>query len=89
MKPILIDDLIDLDENQSDFTVNVGEGDQEDIRTGWQIAKPLNYDPDYLSQKDREEMAQAVLDGKAIAVCFFEDYTPEEQSEYVKKKIKK
>ena len=51
---------------------------------GYQLAKPLNYDPEYLSKEDRAEMAAAIMNGKAIAFCYFEDLTEEEQSEYVK-----
>jgi hypothetical protein len=69
--------------NSQEFKVNV---DGEEL-IGWQIAKPLNYDPEYLSMEDRQEMANAILEGKAIAVRFFEDLTPEEQSEYVKNYI--
>ena len=83
MKPILIDELhIDFTTSQ-EFEVEVNN---EKLK-GWQIAKPLNYDSDYFSMKDRREMASAILKGKAIAVCFFEDLTSEEQTEYVKKKL--
>ena len=78
MKPILIEDLI-----QAEFTVDV---DGKEFK-GWQIAKPMNYDPEYLSLKDRTTMAQAVINGKAIAVCFFEDLSEEDQVKFVKRKM--
>ena len=84
MKPILIEEFIEqVEETSSQFNVDVDGNDY----SGYQIAKPLNYDPEHLSKKDRQEMADAIMAGKAIAVCFFEDLTPEEQSDYVKRKI--
>jgi hypothetical protein len=86
MKPILIDNIKEeLASNSQEFTVDVNGT----TMTGWQIAKPLNYDPEYLPKKERKEMADAVLKGKAIAVCFFEDLSEEEQSEHVKGQIEK
>lgn len=85
MKPILIDDLIkeSNDSTQSSHNVTVDGV----TYTGYQIAKPLNYEPEYLSMRERCEMACAVLSGKAIAVRYFSDMTEEEQSEYVKAKL--
>lgn len=84
MKPILIEELLDnYQDTTSQFSVDV-DGNEY---SGYQIAKPLNFDPEHLSKKDRREMADAILEGKAIAVSFFEDLTPEEQAEYVKRKI--
>lgn len=84
MKPILIDDIKEeFASNTQEFTVDVDGNPMK----GWQIAKPLNYDPEYLSKKDRKEMANAVLAGKAVAVCFFEDLSEEEKSKYVKHQI--
>ena len=83
MKPILIDEVQSEFNDSQEFEVKVND----EILKGYQIAKPLNYDPDYFSMKDREEMANAILNGKAIAVCFFEDLTSEEQTEYVKRKL--
>ncbi len=80
MKPILIDELVKNQNTSAEFTVDVNDLPMK----VWQIAKPLNYDPEYLSKKDRKEMAAAVINGKAIAVCFFEDLSDEYQSEYVK-----
>lgn len=80
MKPILIDELVKDQNTSQEFTIDI---DDNPI-LGWQIAKPLNYD---LSLVGRIRMSQAILAGKAIAVCFFEDLTLEEQSEYVKRKI--
>lgn len=84
MKPILIDEFIkDANENQTEVKVTI----DGNLLTGWQIAKPLNYDPDYFSMEDRQEMATAILEGKAIAVRYFCDLTEDEQVEYVKSKI--
>lgn len=83
MKPILIDEFIKEQDTSEEFTVDVNGTPMK----GWQIAKPLNYNPEYLSKKDRKEMANAVLAGKAVAVCFFEDLSEEEKSKYVIDKI--
>lgn len=84
MKPILIDDFIkDVDVNQTEVNVTI----DGKILTDWQIAKLLNYDSDYFSLEDRQEMANAVLEGKAIAVRYFCDMTDDEQIEYVKSRI--
>jgi len=84
MKPILIDEFIkNVDGCQSSSSVTI----DGKVYNGYQIAKPLNYDSDYFSYKDRKEMADAVLEGKAIAVRYFVDLTTEEQIEYVKSKI--
>jgi len=86
MKKILIDDLVAENTDGgscAEFRVDV----DGNTFSGYKIAKPLNYDPEYSTKKERKEMAQLVLDGKAIAVSFFEDLTPEEQSEHVKKML--
>ena len=84
MKPILAEEFIERHQDTtSQFSVDV-DGNEY---SGYQIAKPLNFDPEYFSKKERQEMADAVLAGKAVAVCFFEDLTPEEQSDYVKRKL--
>ena len=86
MKPLLIDEIVtDGNECQTSITVTI-DGIQY---TGYQIAKPLNYDPNHLSMKDRQEMANAILEGKAIAIRYFEDLTEEEQINYVKSKLEK
>ena len=86
MKPILIDDFIkDASEVSSEVKVTIGDN----ILVGYQIAKPLNYDEEYFSYKDRVEMAIEVLKGKAIAVRYFVDMTEEERTEYVKAKLAK
>lgn len=84
MKPMLID-LIpgELGANMEQFTVEV---DGEKLH-GWQIAKPMNYDPEYFPMEERQKMADEILKGKAIAVRFFEDLTLEEQTEHVKNEI--
>lgn len=85
MKPILIDEFIkNADECQTETEVTIDGV----LYTGYQIAKPLNYDPEYLSIEERQEMANAILEGKAIAVRYFSDLSEEEQVEYVKSKIK-
>jgi hypothetical protein len=83
MKPVLIDDIQDYTDTQSEFTVEVNGQPMK----GYQVAKPLNFDKEYTSKKDRKAMAKLVLEGKAIAVQFFEDLTPEEQTKYVEEKI--
>jgi hypothetical protein len=86
MKKILIDSVKELfGDNTSEFTVDV---DGKPMK-GWQIAKPLNYDKEYFSMKERKAMARAILEGKAIAVSFFEDLTPDEQSAYVEEQMRK
>jgi hypothetical protein len=84
MKPILVDEFVK-DSNDCQSEVNVTINGK--IFTGYQIAKPLNYDPDYFSMEDRQEMANAVLEGKAIAVRYFCDLTEQEQIDYVKSKF--
>lgn len=84
MKPILIDEIQEeFGSITSGFTVEVDGVKYE----GYQIAKPMNYDPEYSTKEERQEMANLVLEGKAIAVQFFSDLTPEEQSAYVKSKL--
>lgn len=84
MKPILIDELVkNAGECHSEVKVTI----DGQVLSGWQIAKPLNYDSDFLSMKERQEMADAILAGKAIAVRYFCDMTEEEQVEYVKSKL--
>lgn len=72
MKSILVEDFlarnVDAPQTQVQFKDEKGEW-----HSGWAIAKPLNYDKEYLSEEDRKQMAQEVLDGHAIAVHFTED----------------
>ena len=72
MKSILIEDFLarnaDAPQAHMQFRDEKGEW-----HSGWAIAKPLNYDKEYLSEEDRKQMAQEVLDGHAIAVHFTED----------------
>lgn len=56
--------------------------------SGYQAAKPMNFDKECMTDEERQEMAQLVLDGKAIAVCYFEDLSEEEQVAYVRENIK-
>ena len=87
MKPILIDDFIK--QNTEDPTSERTSVTIDGVTyNGYQLAKPLNYDPDYLSLKGRREMANAILKGKAIAVRYFCDLTEKEKIEYVKSKLK-
>ena len=82
MKPILIDEIRkDLDCTQEECSVIVDGC----TFTGWQITKPLNYNKEYTTAKERGEMAKLVKEGKAIAVQFFEDLTEDEKVEYVKR----
>lgn len=76
----LIDDF---KHTSSEHRVEVEEGEFQ----GFMLAKPLNYDPEYLTDKERREMADAIMAGKAIAVRFFDDFSEEEKREYVTKKI--
>lgn len=82
---ILIDELIKENHPQSEVEVEI----DGQLMRGWQIAKPLNYDPEYMSLAERSKMAKLIMEGKAIAVQFFSDLTEEQQVEYVKKKIEK
>lgn len=86
MKPILIDEINnEFGSNTESFSVDVDGAEY----IGWQIAKPMNYDPEYFTMEERKSMADAIMEGKGIAVRFFKDLTPEEQSEYVKSKLNK
>lgn len=80
---ILIDDLIKEDQCQSEVSVEV----DGQLMNGWQIAKPLNYDPEYFTLAERWKMAKLIMEGKAIAVQYFTDLTKEQQEAYVKAKI--
>ena len=84
MKTILIDELVK-DKSVSEQVSVVIEGKMFE---GWQIAKPLNYNKEYTTLKDRFVMAKKVLFGKAIAVQFFTDLTEDEKISYVKNQIK-
>jgi len=83
MKPILIDELVKecCDEEQHQVTVD------GTLFAGYQIAKPLNYTKEYLSMSDRQDMSNAVLEGKAIAVRYFCDLSEDEKTDYVRSKI--
>lgn len=72
MKSELIEDIV---ERFTEATQRQVEFKDENgvIHQGWVIAKPLNYDKEYVSEEDRKAMAQEVLDGRAIAVHFTED----------------
>ena len=80
---ILIDDLIKEDSCQEQVSVEV----DGQLMNGYQIAKPLNYDPEYFELAERWKMAKLVMEGKAIAVQYFVDLTKEQQEAYVKEKI--
>lgn len=83
MKPILIDELIK-DNNMSSSTSVTIDGKRYD---GYQIAKPLNYEKQYMDPDELLHWIKLILQGKAIAVQYFKDLTEEEQIEYVKSKI--
>jgi len=86
MKTILIDEIQNEFGNcQSEIKVTVDGV----LMQGYQIAKPMNYEPEYFTMEDRKEMADLIMAGKAIAVQFFDDLSPEEQSAYVKNKMNK
>jgi hypothetical protein len=80
---ILIDDLIKEDGCQQQVSVEV----DGQLMNGYQIAKPLNYDPEYMDLTERWKMAKLIMEGKAIAVQYFTDLTKEQQVAYVKSKI--
>jgi hypothetical protein len=83
MKTILIDELVK-DQPASESVCVVVDGNKLE---GWMIAKPLNYDKEYTTLKERFAMAKKVLFGKAIAVQFFSDLTEQEKIAYVKTKL--
>jgi hypothetical protein len=83
MRTILIDELVK-DKSVSEQVSVVIEGKMFE---GWQIAKPLNFNKEYTTLKDRFVMAKKVLFGKAIAVQFFTDLTEDEKNSYVKNQI--
>lgn len=72
MKSILVEDFLAQNVNAPQSQINAKDENGNPIQ-GWAIAKPLNYDKEYLSEEDRKAMAQEVLDGNAIAVHFTED----------------
>jgi hypothetical protein len=83
MKAILIDELVKDDSVPESVSVVVDGNKLE----GWMIAKPLNYDKEYTTLKERFAMAKKVFFGKAIAVQFFSDLTEQEKIKYVKNKL--
>lgn len=72
MKSILIEDFISRNINAPQEQVQFKD-DKGVQHQGWAIAKPLNYDKEYMSAEDRKAMAQEVLEGHAIAVHFTQD----------------
>jgi hypothetical protein len=85
MKPIVIDELIKQDrtDTQTSIVINGRK------LTGWQLAKPLNYDKEYTTLIERLKGAWLVFICKAIPVQYFCDLTEEQQVEYVKSQLKK
>jgi len=79
MKAILIDELVK-DQSTTEKVSLVIEGKKIEV---WQIAKPLNYEKNYTTLKERFVMAKKVLFGKAIAVQFFTDLTERDKIAYV------
>lgn len=59
------------------------------VFTGYMMAKPLNYNKKYTTLLNRIRMFKAIMKGKAIAVCFFEDMTDEQQRVYAKSIIER
>ena len=84
MKPILIDEINCEFTSQGEFIVKV----DGTTYIAWKLAKPLNYEDEYATQKDRNKMAKLVKEGKAIAVQFFEDLTEDEKIQKVKEELK-
>ena len=72
MKSKLIEDIVELFTEAPHEQVEFKD-DNGDMHQGWAIAKPLNYDKEYVSEEDRKAMAQEVIEGRAIAVHFTED----------------
>lgn len=72
MRSIPVEEFLARNVNAPKKQVNAKDENGNPIQ-GWAIAKPLNYDKEYLSEEDRKAMAQEVLDGHAIAVHFTED----------------
>lgn len=72
MKSKLIEDIVELFTGAPQCHVEFKDKDGV-LHQGWAIAKPLNYDKEYMSEEDRKAMAQEVIDGRAIAVHFTED----------------
>jgi hypothetical protein len=83
MKSFLIDELVNDDSVPESVSVVVDGNKLE----GWMISKPLNYDKEYTTLKERFAMAKKVFFGKAIAVQFFSDLTEKEKTDYVKTKL--
>ena len=83
MRTILIDELV----KDQTITEQVSVVIEGKMFEGWQIAKPLNYNKEYTTLKDRFVMARKVLFGKAIAVQYFTDLTEDEKISYVKNQI--
>ena len=79
MKPELIDNV--LTDTKTEFKVRVWDR----FYSRWQYAKPLNYTYNLFTKLKH---AYYVLIGKATAFRFFEDFTEEEKTEFVKAKIK-
>lgn len=82
---IIIDDLVDDCDTKSNSIVEI-DGTKF---SGWQIAKPLNYNIEHLSMRSRLKMVKLILQGKAIAVQYFSDLTEDQRIKYVKNKMGK
>lgn len=72
MKSELIEDIVEMFTEAPHAQVEFKD-ENGVMHQGWAIAKPLNYDKEYVSEEDRKAMAQEVLEGRAIAVHFTED----------------
>lgn len=72
MKSILVETFLSRNVGAPQTEVRFTD-DNGVTHSGWAIAKPLNYDSEYVPEEDRKAMAQEVLDGRAIAVHYTED----------------
>lgn len=80
MKPQLIDNVST--DTKAEFKVEVWNNK---FYNTWKYAKPLNYNYDFFTKLKH---AYYVLTGKAYAFRFFEDFSDEEKSQYIKSDIK-
>ena len=70
MKSILVEDIIDLKDASTEVHFKLENGTTV---SGWAIAKPLNYDKDYIDDATREAWIEEIKAGRAIAVHFTQD----------------
>ena len=70
MKSVLIEDIIDFKDSHSQVKFRLEDGT---TMQGYAIAKPLNYDKEYLDKKTIDAWIEEIRAGRAIAVHFTED----------------